>query len=79
VKTVSHIFQLFLLINSINLKLFYGTQTHTYRKLMDIRERNKANESTNSQNGKSFENRDRKRNQNIDKDRVKFCFNLNTY
>ncbi len=46
---------------------------------MDIRERNKANESTNSQNGKSFENRDRKRNQNIDKDRVKFCFNLNTY
>jgi hypothetical protein len=79
VKTVSHIFELFVLINSINLKLFYGTQTHTYTKLMDIRERNKANKSTNFQNRKSFEYRDLKRNQNRDKDRVKFCFYSNNY
>ncbi len=76
---MSHIFQLFLLINSINLKLFYGTQTHTFRKLMDIRERNKANKSTNSQNRNSFENQSPKRHENKYKDRVKFCFNSNNY
>lgn len=46
---------------------------------MDIRERNKANKSTNFQNRKSFEYRDLKRNQNRDKDRVKFCFYSNNY
>jgi hypothetical protein len=46
---------------------------------MDIRERNKANKSTNSQNRNSFENQSPKRHENKYKDRVKFCFNSNNY